>query len=101
MSGRFWFVHVVKNLSINYSWGDGDSGRFHYPADDVMCGDFKFGVSVSVPGLIIAIILSRQRLRGVYTSSFCRRPSRTGYVQFEDDGYYYYVKAVSPQNCGN
>ena len=51
-------------------------------------------MSVSVPGLIIAIILSAA-VAGVYHFFvFAVDYSRTEYVQFEDDDYHYYVKAV-------
>ena len=47
-----------------------------------------------VPGLIIAILLSAA-VAGVYHFFvFAVDYSRTEFVQFEDDDYYYYVKAV-------
>ena len=87
-------VHVVKNLSINYTWGTAIAAGSIIQLIVIFVGDFKFGVSVSVPGLIIAIILSAA-VAGVYHFFvFAVDYSRTEYVQFEDDDYYYYVKAV-------
>ena len=87
-------VHVVKNLSINYSWGTAIAAGSIIQLIVIFVGDFKFGVSVSVPGLIIAIILSAA-VAGVYHFFvFAVDYSRTEYVQFEDADYYYYVKAV-------
>lgn len=87
-------VHVVKNLSINYSWGVAIAAGSIIQLIVIFIGDFKFGVSVSVPGLIIGILLSAL-VAGVYHFFvFAVDYSRTEYVQFEDDDYYYYVKAV-------
>lgn len=87
-------VHVVKNLSVNYSWGIAIASGSIIQLIIIFIGDFKFGVSVTVPGLIVAILLSAA-VAGVYHFFvFAVDYSRTEYVQFEDDDYYYYVKAV-------
>ena len=60
----------------------------------VFIGDFRFGVPVSVPELIVgmigAVIASLIHQLFVFSVDY----SRTEYTQFEDDDYYYYVKAV-------
>ncbi|MFQ8842118.1 MAG: hypothetical protein ACLR8P_15605 [Clostridium fessum] len=60
----------------------------------VFIGDFRFGVPVSVPELIVgmigAVIASLIYQLFVFSVDY----SRTEYTQFEDDDYYYYVKAV-------
>ena len=57
-------------------------------------GDFRFGVPVSVPELVVgmigAVIASLIYQLFVFSVDY----SRTEYTQFEDDDYYYYVKAV-------
>ena len=60
----------------------------------VLIGDFRFGVPVSVPELVVgmigAVIASLIYQLFVFSVDY----SRTEYTQFEDDDYYYYVKAV-------
>ena len=60
----------------------------------IFIGDITMDVSVPVSELIIGVVVSLI-LSGIYTFFvFAVDYSRTEYVQFEDDDYYYYVKAV-------
>jgi len=87
-------VYVVKNWSINYSWSIAIAAGAIAQVVVVFVGDFRFGVEVSVPELIISILCSCA-VAGVYNFFvFAVDYSRTEYIQFEDDEYYYYVKAV-------
>ena len=87
-------VCVLKKLSINYSWGIAIGAGLILQILVVFIGDFRFGVPVSVPelvvGLIGAVIASLIYQLFVFSVDY----SRTEYTQFEDDDYYYYVKAV-------
>ncbi len=86
-------VCVLKKLSINYSWGRSELALF-LQILVVFIGDFRFGVPVSVPELVVgmigAVIASLIHQLFVFSVDY----SRTEYTQFEDDDYYYYVKAV-------
>ena len=57
-------------------------------------GDFVFGVSVAPGELIIGLLLAA--VIGLIYNFFIFSVdyTRTEHVQFEDDDYYYYVKAV-------
>ena len=60
----------------------------------IFIGDIVADVSVSVIRLLMGILVSLL-IAGIYTFFvFAVDYSRTEYVQFEDDDYYYYVKAV-------
>lgn len=60
----------------------------------IFIGDIAADVSVSVIRLLMGILVSIV-IAGIYTFFvFAVDYSRTEYVQFEDDDYYYYVKAV-------
>ena len=87
-------VCVLKKLSINYSWGIAIGAGLILQILVVFIGDFRFGVPVSVPELIVgmigAVIASLIYQLFVFSVDY----SRTEYTQFEDDDYYYYVKAV-------
>ena len=87
-------VCVLKKLSINYSWGIAIGAGLILQILVVFIGDFRFGVPVSVPELVVgmigAVIASLIYQLFVFSVDY----SRTEYTQFEDDDYYYYVKAV-------
>lgn len=90
-------VYLIRRLAIAYSW------QIAIVAGAVTClvtlivanGILKGGVSVggAFIGLIVSIILN------IILQYFCfdLDYNRTEKVQFEDDEYYYYVKAV-PKN---
>lgn len=87
-------VHMIKNLSINYSWGIAITAGVIVQLIVVFIGDFKFDISTSVPELIIGVAVSALIASVFHFFVFAVDYSRTEYVQFEDDDYYYYVKAV-------
>lgn len=87
-------VHIVKNLSVNYSWGIAIAAGSIIQLVVIFIGDFRFSVSVSVPELVIGMILSAAAAGVYHFFVFAVDYSRTEFVQYEDDDYYYYVKAV-------
>ena len=90
-------VYIIRRLAIAYSW------QIAIVVGAIAClfvtivanGVFKGGVSIggAFVGLIVSIILN------IILQYFCfdLDYNRTEKVQFEDDEYYYYVKAV-PKN---
>lgn len=87
-------VYSVKKLSMNYSWGFAIAFGTIAQLVTVFIGDFRFGISVSIPDLILGILLSIAAAGIYHFFVFAVDYSRTEYTQFEDDDYYYYVKAV-------
>ena len=60
----------------------------------IFIGDFIFGVSVAPIQMVLGMLVSAA-LAAVYNFFiFSVDYTRTEYVQFEDEDYYYYVKAV-------
>lgn len=87
-------VRLVKNLSVNYSWGIAIAAGVILQLVVIFIGDFKFSIDVSIPDLILGIVGS-SIIAGIYHFFvFAVDYTRTEYMQFEDDVYYYYVKAV-------
>lgn len=87
-------VYLIRRLSIDYSWLIAIVAGCVTQLLVVFVGDLVFGVSVSAVRLLIGLVLSAL-LAAVYDFfAFSVDYSRTEYVQFEDDDYYYYVKAV-------
>lgn len=87
-------VRLVKSLSVNYSWGIAIITGVIAQLIVIFIGDFKFNITISVPELIVGIGLSAAIAAVYHFFVFAVDYSRTEYLQFEDDDYYYYVKAV-------
>ena len=60
----------------------------------MLIGDYVLGVSVSLVTLVIGVVVSALIAFLVQFFVFSLDYTRTERVQFEDDEYYYYVKAV-------
>lgn len=87
-------VVIVKNLSVDYSWMIAIIAGTITQLGVIFIGDIALDVSVSVIGLLLGMLASIL-ISVIYTFFvFAVDYSRTEYVQFEDDDYYYYVKAV-------
>ncbi|HBG13425.1 MAG TPA: ABC transporter permease [Clostridium sp.] len=87
-------VAVTRSLSMDYSWIIAIVAGSIAQLSVIFVGDIVADVSVSVIRLLVGILFSIV-IAGIYTFFvFAVDYSRTEYVQFEDDDYYYYVKAV-------
>ena len=87
-------VFVVKNLSIDYAWPVAIAAGTVTQLLVFLMGDFMFSVSVDMLQLLLGV-LAGCAVAGIYNFFVLALDySRTEYVQFEDDDYYYYVKAV-------
>lgn len=87
-------VYGIKKLSFDYSWIVAIVAGTITQLVVIFIGDITGEISIPVTGLLVGIVISLI-LAGIYTFFvFTVDYSRTEYVQFEDDDYYYYVKAV-------
>ena len=87
-------VYLIRRLSLNYAWSIAIVAGCVAQLLVIFAGDFVFGVSVPT-GQLLAGMTASALLALVYDFFiFSVDNSRTEYVQFEDDDYYYYVKAV-------
>ena len=87
-------VYLIKRMSINYAW---TIAMIEGAIVDVMIllvGDLMFDTNVSIIGIIIGTVFSMLIAKVVEFFAFHVDYSRVEKVQFEDDEYYYYVKAV-------
>lgn len=87
-------TYLVRTLSIDYAWilaiVLGTVGQLVV----IFAGDFMFNMTVSVPEILAGNLVSLA-IAGLYHFFvFAVDYSRTEYIQFEDDDYVYYVKAV-------
>lgn len=90
-------VYVIRMLSIDHSWTIGMCVGGVLGATILLIGDLSFDTHISLLSLILGMIVSLLLAVGLQFFVFNVDYSRTEYVQFEDDEYYYYVKAV-PKN---
>ncbi len=87
-------VYYIRRLSIDYAWTIAIVAGALSNLMIILIGDLVFDTNVSILGLIIGTIFSVLIVKIVEFFAFHVDYSRTEKVQFEDDEYYYYVKAV-------
>ena len=87
-------VYLIRRLSIDYAWLAAIVTGSVAELVVIFIGDFVFGVSAAPLEMVVGMLVSAA-LAALYNFFiFSVDYSRTEYVQFEDDDYYYYVKAV-------
>lgn len=87
-------VYLIRRLSVDYAWTIAIIAGALADVMILLIGDLIFDVNVSIIGLIIGTLISVVVAKIVEFFAFHVDYSRTEKVQFEDDEYYYYVKAV-------
>lgn len=97
-------VYLIRRLKVNYSWyialGFGSVINIMV----ILIGAMTSDANVSAVGVILGTIVSAGLVLVLMFFIHNLDYSRTEYVQFEDDEYYYYVKAIpkitmeAPQN---
>ena len=93
-------VYFIKQLPIDYSWSIAVIAGAIVDAIVLLIGALSTDASVSVIGLFIGTILAIVVGIFIQLLMFNVDYSRTEKVQFQDDEYYYYVKAI-PKNTGS
>ncbi len=87
-------VYLIRRLSVSYAWAIAIVLGTLTQLGCVFLGDFLFDVSVPIGELLLGLLISLAVAAVYHFMVFAVDYSRTEYVQFEDDEYYYYVKAV-------
>lgn len=87
-------VYLIRRLSMDYAWVVAIVAGSVAELLAIFVGDFVFGVSVPVGQMILGLVLSAAIAAVFNFFVLSVDYTRTEYVQFEDDDYYYYVKAV-------
>lgn len=87
-------VYLIRRMSIDHSWSIAISVGLVLQFLVVLVGEFIYGNVKDVIWVIIGTILSTIIAFGIEFFMFHLDYTRTERVQFEDDTYYYYVKAV-------
>jgi hypothetical protein len=90
-------VYFIRRLSVDYAWTIAIITGALLDILVLLFGDLMYNIDLSIVGLIVGSIIAVLLAKIVEFFVFNVDYSRTEMVQFEDDEYYYYVKAV-PKN---
>ena len=87
-------VYLIRRLSVDYAWTIAMVAGVVVNIMVLLVGDLMFDTNVALFGVISGNIISVLLAIVLQFFVFNVDYSRTEKVQFEDDEYYYYVKAV-------
>ena len=87
-------VYLIRRLSIDYSWTIAMVSGALINIVILLIGDLIYDINISLGGVILGTLPALAAAKIIEFFRFCVDYSRTEKVQFEDDEYYYYVKAV-------
>lgn len=87
-------VYLLRRLRIDYAWTIAMTAGAVVNIMVLLVGDLIFEINQSLLGVILGTIVSFLLVLILQFFVFYVDYSRTEKVQFEDDEYYYYVKAV-------
>ena len=90
-------VYFIRRLSVDYSWTVAMITGTLANILILLFGDLMYNTNISIVGVILGSVVSVLLAKVLEFFVFNVDYSRTENVQFEDDEYYYYVKAV-PKN---
>ncbi len=87
-------VYLIRRMSIDYAWTIAIIAGAMIDVVVLLIGDLIYDINISVGGALLGSLLAIAAAKVVEFFRFCVDYSRTEKVQFEDDEYYYYVKAI-------
>lgn len=87
-------VYIIRRMSVDYAWTIAMAAGAVVNIMVLLVGDLMFDTNVALLGVILGTIVSLLLVVILQFFVFNVDYSRTEKVQFEDDEYYYYVKAV-------
>ena len=87
-------VYLIRRLSIDYAWTIAMVAGVVVDIMVLLVGDLMFDTNVALFNVIFGNIIAFLLVIVLQFFVFNVDYSRTEKVQFEDDEYYYYVKAV-------
>lgn len=87
-------VYLIRRMSVDHSWTIAMVSGALINIVILLVGDLLYDINISLGGAILGTLLALVVGKILEFFRFCVDYSRTEKVQFEDDEYYYYVKAV-------
>ena len=87
-------VYLIRRMSVDHSWTIAMAAGVMIEGLILLVGDLMYDTNLSILSALLGAIVTVIVCKGIEFFRFCLDYSRTEKVQFEDDEYYYYVKAV-------
>ncbi len=87
-------VYLLRRMSIDHSWTIAMIAGAVLDMIILLLGDLIFDTNISLAAIFLGAVLAIAVGKILEFFNFCVDYRRTEKVQFEDDEYYYYVKAV-------
>ena len=87
-------VYLIRRMSVDHSWTIAMAAGIIIEVLILLVGDVMYDTNLSILSALLGAIVTVIVCKGIEFFRFCLDYSRTEKVQFEDDEYYYYVKAV-------
>lgn len=87
-------VYTIRRMSVDYSWTIAMIAGAITNMVILLLGDLLYDTQVSIVGVMVGSVVSVLLAKVLQFFVLNLDYSRTEKVQFEDDEYYYYVKAV-------
>ena len=87
-------VYLIRRMSIDYAWTIAMVSGALLNLVLLLIGDLIYDINGSMVGALLGSLLALAVAKVIEFFRFCVDYNRTEKVQFEDDEYYYYVKAV-------
>ena len=91
-------IYLLRRLSVEHAWTIAMVAGAMINLVLLLVGDLKYNINLSMGGAIFGSILAVLVGKVIEFFRFCVDYGRTEWVQFEDDDYYYYVKALPKMN---
>lgn len=87
-------VYLIRRMSVDHSWTIAMVAGVMIEVMILMVGDLMYDTNLSIVSALLGAVVTLIACKIIEFFRFCLDYSRTEKVQFEDDEYYYYVKAV-------
>lgn len=87
-------VYLIRRMSVEYAWTIAMVAGVFINLVILLIGDLVYDTNTSVLQAILGSVVAILIAKVIEFFRFCVDYSRTEKVQFEDDEYYYYVKAI-------
>lgn len=87
-------VYLIRRMSVDHSWTIAMVAGVMIEVMILLVGDLMYDTNLSIVSALLGAVVTLIACKIIECFRFCLDYSRTEKVQFEDDEYYYYVKAV-------
>ena len=87
-------VYLIRGMSVDHSWTIAMVAGVMIEVMILLVGDLMYDTNLSIVSALLGAVVTLIACKIIEFFRFCLDYSRTEKVQFEDDEYYYYVKAV-------